>query len=218
MKMGVRLLKIVKAALAMTMLVGLIALGQRTDMDQKNTVPLLGKDGPFSDAGTYFRREGQANSPSQNVSDRESEVAGGLAIFAMREPTFITFSRGLSGVDRYLDLRLNGDEWVALYLQVLRCPDAGQVPKLLNEDIAEWHKRYGAKFQQAIPTHPMLARIYDLFSYVSYAPEEIEQLRGECVELEATTSNEKARSALAKMIAACNEASKLRVGLLFVPD
>lgn len=202
----------------MTTLTGLIALGQRTDMDRKKMVPLLGKEGPFGDAGTYFRWEGQAGSPDQYIPDRESEVAGGLAIFAMREPAFMNFSRGLSGIDRYLDLRLNGDEWVALYLQVLRCPDAGQVPRLPNEEIAEWHKRYGGEFQQAIPTHPMLGRIYDVFSYFSYAPDEIEQLSVECVKLEATTSNEKAKSALAKVIAACNEASKLRVGLLFVPD
>ena len=187
-------------------------------MDRKKMVPLLGKEGPFGDAGTYFRREEQTSAPDQNISDKESEVAGGLAIFAMREPTFMTFSHGLSGIDQYLDLRLNGDEWVALYLQVLRCPDAGQVPRLPNEDVAEWHKRYGAKFQQAIPTHPMLGRIYDVFSYISYAPDEIEQLRVECVKLEATTSNEKARFGLAKVIAACNEASQLRVGLLFVPD
>lgn len=196
--------------------IGLIALGQKTDMDRKKMVPLLGKEGPFGDAGNYFPREGQVGSP--NISDRESEVAGGLAIFAMREPTFMTFSRGLSGIDRYLDLRLNGDEWVALYLQVLRCPDAGQVPRLPNEDLAEWNKRYSAKFQQAMPTHPMLGRIYDVFSYISYAPDEIEQLSVDCAKLEATTSNEKARSALAKVFAACNEASKLRVGLLFVPD
>lgn len=187
-------------------------------MDHKKMVPLLGKEGPFGDAGISFHREEQVGSPDQNISDRESEVAGGLAIFAMREPTFMTFSRGMSGIDRYLDLRLNGDEWVALYRQVLRCPDAGQVPRLPNEDLAEWHKRYSAKFQQAIPTYPMLGRIYDLFSYISYAPDEIEQLSVECVKLEATTSNEKARSALAKVFAACNEASKLRVGLLFVPD
>lgn len=193
-------------------------MGQKIDMDHKKTVPLLGKEGPFRDAGTYFRREEQAGPPNQNVSHEGSEVAGGLAIFAMREPTFMSFSSGLSGIDRYLDLRLNGDEWVGLYLQTLRCPEAGQVPRLLSEDPAEWRKRYGAQFQQAMPAQPMLARIYDLFTYVSYAPDEIEQLCVECVKLEATTSNEKARSALAKLIAACNEASNLRVGLLFVPD
>lgn len=187
-------------------------------MDHKKTVPLLGKEGPFADAGTYFRRAEQAGSPNQNVSDEGAEVAGGLAIFAMREPTFMSFSGGLSGIDRYLDLRLNGDEWAALYIQALRCPEAGQVPRFPSEDPAEWGKRYGAQFQQAMPSQPMLARIYDLFSYVSYAPDEIEQLSIECVKLEATITNEKARSALAKLIAACNEASKLRVGLLFVPD
>ena len=203
---------------AMTLLLGLIALGQRTDMDHKKTVPLLGKEGPFGDAGSSFRWEEQAGSPSQNVSDEQSEVAGGLAIFAMREPTFVSFAGGLSGKDRYLDLRLNGDEWMALYRQVLRCPDAGQVPRLPNEETAEWHRRYSGAFQQAIPAYPMLGRIYDVFSYVSYAPEELEQLSVECVKLQATTSNEKARAALAKLIAACNEASTLRAGLLFVPD
>jgi len=186
-------------------------------MNHKKMVPLLGKEGPFGDAGTYFREE-HAGPPNQNVSDEGSGVAGGLAIFAMREPTFVSFAGGLSGIDRYLDLRLNGDEWMALYRQVLRCPDAGQVPRLPNEEIAEWHKRYSGEFQKAIPAYPMLGRIYDVFSYISYASEEIEQLSVECVNLQAATSNEKARSALAKVIAACNEASTLRAGLLFVPD
>jgi len=206
------------AVLAMTLLAGLMAMGQRTNMNHKKTVPLLGKEGPFADAGTYSHSEEQAGPPNQNVPGEGSEIAGGLAIFAMREPTFMSFAGGLSRTDRYLDLRLNGDEWVALYLQVLRCPDAGQVPRLPNEDIAEWHKRYSGEFQRAIPTYPMLGRIYDVFIYISYAPEEIEQLSVECVKLEAITSNEKARSALVKVIAACHEASKLRVGLLFVPD
>ena len=204
--------------LAMTLLVGLITMGQKQDMDHKKMVPFLGKEGPFGDAGAYSRLEELAGSPNESSSDEGSEGAGGLAIVAMREPTPVSFDSGLSGIDRYLHLRLNGDEWVALYRQALRCPDAGQLPRLPNEDLEEWSKRYGAQFQQAMPAQPMLARIYDRFNYVSYAPDEIEQLRVECVELEASILNEKARFGLKKLIAACNEASRLRVGLLFVPD
>ena len=104
------------------------------------------------------------------------------------------------------------------YLYRVRTVAIGGALSAPNEDLEEWSKRYAAQFQQAMPAQPMLARIYDRFNYVSYAPDEIEQLRVECVELEANILNEKARSGLKKLIAACNEASRLRVGLLFVPD
>lgn len=136
----------------------------------------------------------------------------------MRDPTFTQFSKGLLGNDHYLDPRLEGREWGALFLDVLKCPDTADVPRLTDEGNEDWQERYGAKFQQAIPNYPMLGRIYDTLIYVAYKPEEIGQLRDECLRLQSMTSDEKALSMLKKLIHACDEASKVRSGLLFVPD
>lgn len=183
-------------------------------MDQKKIVPLLGNEGPFSPAGEYSRQERKSG---DTLLVEMPWIAGNLSIYVLRDPSFSAFSQGLSGEDRFLDTQLSGNEWGAIFLKVLGCPDVSDMPRLPNEDTAEWQKRYSLKFQQAIPDYPMLGRIWDLYIYVSYKPEEINQLRAECLKVWAN-SNEKALSGLAKLIEACDEALKIDSGLLFAPD
>lgn len=187
-------------------------------MDQKKTMPLLGNEGPLNRAGQSSPREGKANDLIKPVPVAVSGIAGGLSVYMMRDPSFPRFSQGLVGNDRYLDTRLEGDEWEALFLDVLRCPDVGEVPYLPNESSAEWQERYGFKFQQTIPAYPLLGRIHDLFIYVIYKPEEVGQLRDECLRVQSTTSNEKALATLKKLVRSCDEASKIGSGLLLAPD
>ncbi len=136
----------------------------------------------------------------------------------MCDPTFAQFSQGFEGNDHYLDPRLEGNEWGALFVDVLKCPDTGDIPLLAGESNEDWQERYSSKFQQAIPSYPMLGRVYDTLIYVAYKPEEISQLRDECLKVQSMTSNEKALAVLKSLIEACDEASKVRSGLLFVPD
>ena len=212
-----RIPRAAKLIFVITTSVAGLSMNQGEFMDQKKIVPLLGKEGPFNPTGEYSPEEARSISPAANPG-AESRIIGGLAAFVMRDSSFAAFSRGLSGGDRYLDLRLNGNEWEALFLNVLECPDVDEVTLLPNEDTTEWQMRYARKFNQAIPTYPMLGRMWDMFIYVSYNPDEIDRLRHECLKIQSTTSNEEAQAALTKLLAACDEASKLGFGLLFVPD
>ena len=187
--------------------------------DQKNT-PLLGESGPFGssyiDPGEKLKTLG-ATSQSEFASEKPmSETIGSLSLFVIRDPK--SFFEGMTAPDHYLNLDLMGDDWGALFYQVLNCPKATIEPFSLGEDPEQWRERYRLKFQQAVPNYPLLSRIWDLYNYASYSPEEIGQLREECLKIQTNTSNEKARAALANIIEACDEALKLGSGLLFVPD
>lgn len=145
-----------------------------------------------------------------------SEIAGSLGVFAVRDAK--SFFDGLQEPDRYLNLLLTGEEWGGLFYETLNCPRATVEPFSRGEDTVQWRERYKLKFQQAMPEYPMLSRMWDLFEYASYRPDEIPQLREECLRVKVNAANEKALAALAKLVMACDEASKLSSGLLFVPD
>lgn len=187
-----------------------MSMAPRDTMDNRKIVPLLGKQGPFG--------EEKANQKIIPRTDQTSGFVGSLSIYMMRDPTFHSFSHGISGEDRYLDLWIKGPEWGALFLKVLKCPDVSEIPHLPDEGDDKWERRYALNFKQTIPSLPMLGRMWDLFIYVSFRPEEIEELRAECLKVQASTSDEKALSALNKVLNACDEASKHGSGLLFVPD
>ena len=187
-------------------------------MDERKTVPLLGKEGPFGETSGSSQQKEAANAKIRPSPITTYGIAGSLAIHMMGDPSFSSFSRGLSGDDRYLGLRLTGDEWGALFLSTLGCPDVTDVPRVVDEERDEWERRYTLKFQEAIPDFPMLARIWDVFIYVSFKPDEIEKLRSECRKVQSNPSDEKTRSALSNLLRACDEASKHKSGLLFVPD
>jgi hypothetical protein len=64
----------------------------------------------------------------------------------------------------------------------------------------------------------MLGRMWDFYSDVWYSPEETTQLRGECLKVQASTSNPLALDGLAVLIQACHEASAVAVGLFLAAD
>ena len=105
-----------------------------------------------------------------------------------------------------------------LFYGVFSCPSASDEPLLPGETEEEWEERFSRKFQQSIPDYPMLGRLWDLFMYASYKPEEVNRLRDECLKVKDSTSNEKALGGLAKLVKACDEALKRGYGLLLVPD
>jgi len=213
-----RLVNAVRLSLVLTMLLTVFTLGQRKVMDQKKIVPLLGKEGPFGETHDSSLQKEEMVERMKAIPVPESGIAGSLSIYLMHDPSFKAVSKGVLGEDRYLGLYLDGEEWGALFFDTLGCPDVNGTPRLPNEDRAEWEERYSLKFRQAIPDYPMLARISDLFMYVRYMPEEIEQLRNECVKIRSSASNEKAVRGLAKLLGACDEASKVGSGLLLAPQ
>lgn len=119
--------------------------------------------------------------------------------------------------ERYLG-DLGGDEWGAIFHEVLKCPLPSDNPPLPNESGEEWQERFSQMFQQTIPEYPMLGEIWHLDIYVSYQPEEIRLLRDECLKVRAKTSNEEALKGISQLIWSCDEALKLGYGLIFIPD
>lgn len=221
-------MKVVRVILFLTLL-GLFSAAQLNVMEknrQKRTRtngkdnPLLGGVGPFS--GSRFDSTDEAQfkemlaARSQDVEEPTSKIVGRLSFFVVRDPK--SFFEGLKQPDHYLDIDLTGDEWGALFYDVLKCPKATVEPFSPGDDTEQWRERYRLKFQQVMPNYPLLGRIWDLYEYVSYRPKEIAQLREECLRIQDNTSNEKALAALTKLVTACDEASKNGSGLLFVPD
>jgi hypothetical protein len=140
-----------------------------------------------------------------------------LTITAMPEPDRFFDDLVYSGPRAYFG-DLEDGEWDAIFYDTLRCPVAIDDPALPDESVEEWHKRFGRKFQQAIPDYPMLAEIWNPSFYVSYEGEDVERLRDECQRVRALTLDERALSGLGKLLAACDEASKLGYGILLIPD
>jgi hypothetical protein len=221
-------------AILVLILLGLLSAAQVSVMDKKSDkllristrldekhVPLMGVSGPFGPrpVDSLKKPEGMPGVIAQGSSESEefmSEITGNLSFIVVRDPK--SFFEGLKEPDHYLNIDLNGDEWSALFYDVLNCPKANVEPFSSGEDPEQWRERYRLKFQQSIPDYPMLSQIWDIYNYANYRPEEIAQLREECLKVQTNTSNENGLAALAKLVAACDEASKLGSGLLFVPD
>ncbi len=118
--------------------------------------------------------------------------------------------------DRRLPLFFEGGEWSALFHDVLR--SEGGDPFMPGDDINEWTEKHRIRFQGSIPNYPMLGRIWDTYIDVSYHPEEMSQLRDECLRVKATTSNPVALRGLDKLIHGCDEAIKYGLGLQLAGD
>ena len=121
-----------------------------------------------------------------------------------------------SNHDRILKTFLTGPEWSAIFYDVLG--STGSEPFVIGENINEWMGTHRREFQPAIPAYPMLAKIWNTYANVSYQAEEIERLKNECVKVRESTSNSLAKIGLRKLIDACDEAFKLKMGLWLAPD
>ena len=175
--------------------------------------PILGATGVFgntpAESGGTFEKLSENEGPG-------SEIPGSLSLFAVRDPK--SFFSGMKEPEGYLHIDLSGDEWASLFLEELNCPTAAIEPYSADQDLELWRERYKLRFQEAIPTYPMLGRISDFYDYTSYGQEEIAQLREECLRIQGHSNNEKTLRALAKLLEGCNQVSRVDLGLLLVPD
>ncbi len=171
------------------------------------------EDGPEAEAYAKLLYQEWTNREGDlSKSFPEGSKAGRLMIFVRQDRAAWD-----NKTDHYLN-DLDGSEWIAVFRDVLKCPMGMDESFTASDNLNEWHERVRSKFQQAIPDYPMLGRIWDTYNDVTYKPEEIEQLRDECLRVQASTSNEKALAGLAKLLSACDEASKLGSGLLLACD
>jgi hypothetical protein len=187
-------------------------------MSQKGKFqPFLGKEGPFGEAASQADKAALAGG---YVPEIRGEAVGTLSICIMREPGFEAFSKGLAPSDHYLDLDdfLTGKEWDAIFIGTLHCPDRTYELRQPEESVDEALEKFAVKFKEAIPEYPTLARIWDMFIYVAFQPEEIGLLRNECLSVRGIASDPSALTGIEKLLRACEEASRLHFGFLLVPD
>lgn len=140
---------------------------------------------------------------------------GSLHLYVVCTPGWKPYQ---DGNVHYLDLDFHGNDWEALLWNALGAGETKYDEYVEGEDIVEFHERNRKKFQQSVPDYPMLARIYDMYEDYLYTPEEITELRSECLRLKTKLTEPNAVKALRKLIYACNEVSKTGCNLMFVCD
>ena len=111
-----------------------------------------------------------------------------------------------------IDVRLDfhGVDWWTLFVNVLHVPISDW------DDLSREGQR--VKFRQALPEYPMLGRIWDIYEDAAFLPEEVPQLRSECLRVRSEATQPEAVKALRKSIYACDEATKRGFCLLLIGD
>jgi hypothetical protein len=148
----------------------------------------------------------------EHAEDEMGTGTGGQELVLRRHPS----GAWNESTDRVLGMYLGGLEWSAVFQQVLGCPDG--TPFKPGDILDEWKKKHQAQFQESIPDYPMLGRIWDTYIDVHYQPEEVRQLRDECLRVKSSTSNPVALRGLDKLIAACDGALKGGLGLSLLSE
>ena len=173
---------------------------------------LPGKDDPPRSRGMISRQAEGAQRVVENSTFNSDR--GRLYIYVMGDPNPVGFPRTLTNTDHFNSF-LTGVEWEALFCDVLEaCPWVSD-RSLIAVDSEEQRR---TKFVKAVSDYPLLARVSDMYIYVTYKPEEIQQLRIECLNIEHNTANKNALLWLTKLREACEDALKINSGLLLVPD
>jgi hypothetical protein len=119
--------------------------------------------------------------------------------------------------EHWTDERLEYDEWEAIFYFELMgyCPFVSRAKPV---DTKTWHDLWKRGFQEAIPDYPLLARMWNAYEDAFYAPEEIENLRIECLRVQTKTENVLALKGLDKLLKCCDKAVKENIGLFMACD
>jgi hypothetical protein len=114
--------------------------------------------------------------------------------------------------DGAVDMRLDfhHDDWAALFVGVLDVPTSDWLHLSREAQRIE--------FRKALPEYPMLAEIWDIYADAAFLPEEVPQLRSECLRVKSETTQPEALKALRKLVYACDEAAKRGFCLLLSSD
>lgn len=144
----------------------------------------------------------------------ERLVLGVARIFAVADSTT---RWGCSGPYydecRFLELEVNGAQWQALFYDVLRCPPPE--PYASGEAVPAYYERNRARFVEALPVFPRLARLWDLMDDTRYTSWEVAALRDECLHLQSAAMPEPARVFVDTILHACDAALACGEGLVF---
>ncbi len=110
------------------------------------------------------------------------------------------------------------DEWGKLFEIVLQAPV--EIKRLELENRADFLNRREKLFQEDLASkgYKMLGRIWYYFQDVFYEYSEVNILLEECLNVQQNTLNKSALSFLDKLIFACNEALRVKSGIMLVSD
>ena len=138
----------------------------------------------------------------------------GLDIFIEKFPQ----SYRIDGEKFYAGRSINADEWEGLFENVLHAPV--ELERLEGETHEEYFFRMEKVFREDVTNkgYEMLSHIWAMFSDAFFAPSEVSKLLEECLELQRTTENQNALSALEKLIYVCHEALKVKGGIFLACD
>ena len=98
------------------------------------------------------------------------------------------------------------DDWHALFVGVLHVETLGPTGWLTQE------------FRELDTDYPKLGRIWSVYDGCMFFPDELSELRGECLKLKSETTQSEAVKALRKLIYACDEATKRGFSLILIGD
>jgi len=152
--------------------------------------------------------------PTLENRKQDSDEPGMHTTWLVKDTSaFSVEPRPTSELDRVLNFGLTYDEWRALYLDVL----GANQPK--NEALrGNYAESLIVELADPIPNYPMLSRIPVYLYDAAFEPHEVQQLRQECLRIHSSTSNLIALRSLKKLLRACGEPQKLRLGIYLLTD
>lgn len=125
--------------------------------------------------------------------------------------------------DRVLPLGLKYMEWYTLYFDILNV-DQGRYKKWVEDNPIKALNTCAGEFQEKAAEslcrrgYPMLSRIRGRLYDAVFEADEVEQLRQECLRVQANTSNDVALHGLNKLLRICDWAQKLNLSIYLMCD
>jgi len=121
--------------------------------------------------------------------------------------------------DHPVDLRLTYQEWLAIYFDALGLDKSGYEEEVAKR-ASEGNKvpTFLTELDEEIPGFPLLSRIRGPYHDVVFERDELEDLRKECLKVQANTSNTLALQGLEKLIHIYDQARRLGLSIYFVSN
>jgi hypothetical protein len=117
-----------------------------------------------------------------------------------------------------------GEDWHAVFIGLLHAgPDEDDLQQLRDgkfffrfRKTKAFEKRWRQKFREATTEYPMLGRISSIYDQCLFFPDDLTELRGECLKLKSGTAQPEAVKALRRLLYACDEAATRGFSLILL--
>jgi hypothetical protein len=113
--------------------------------------------------------------------------------------------------DRHTDIEFADPEWGSFFFNTLGAETLKKEWGVRYDD--EFYARDRQVFQESLKEYPLLARIEDFYQDASFAADEIRSLRDELKRVEKLVLDVDAKAFLDGMVAACETALTLNMGI-----